>query len=79
MVFIDIAPSISDVDVGESRRTIMQNRVQTLFSGVGDIIYFTVTWRHLKMYPASMKSGLKVNDIMLFVVIVKNRPSIRAR
>lgn len=37
MVFIDIAPSTSDVDVGESRRAIMQNRLQTLFGGVGKI------------------------------------------
>lgn len=43
MVFIDIAPSISDVDVGESRRTITQNWEFQLFSVVSvryNILYY---------------------------------------
>lgn len=43
MVFIDTAPSLSDVDAGESRRTITQNWELQLFSVVSgryNILYY---------------------------------------
>lgn len=57
MVFIDTAPSLSDVDAGESRRTITQNWELQLFS--------VVSGRYNILYMATFKDIPHQHEVAL--------------